>query len=121
MKELLEKYPKAAKVVREYYLNKLLESLKDKGLPEDFKEEVRKEGLPEEQIIRLLEANPYALVDVFDKNGIYINIQAFKDSKGTPLFGYFIEEEYRSTALPDRKTAEQGAIEIAMKLLEEKL
>jgi len=128
MKELLEKYPKAAKVVKEYYLNKLLKSLEDKGLDEDFKEHVRQQGVPEEQIFKLLEANPIALTDIFDSHGILINIDAFFNSKKEKTFGYLIDdgkdhpmEDNRSVVLPDRKTAEQGAVEYSFKLLEEKL
>ncbi len=57
-----------------------------------------------------------------------ININAFFDSKGGKIFGYLIDDgkehpydDNLSTALPDRKEAEKGAIEYSFKLLEEKL
>ena len=35
--ELLEKYDKAAIVIKQFYLNVMLESLKDDSLPENFR------------------------------------------------------------------------------------
>ncbi len=123
MKELLEKYPKAAKVVREYYLNKLLESLKDKGLPEGFKEEVKKEGVPEDRIISLLEANPAALMEVFDENEIYIHIGIDYPEIGehSPIMFTFDTGRGEINTFLTRKGAEKEAIIKAFSLLEEKL
>ena len=36
--DLLEKYPKTAQVVNEFYRSKMIESLNTEDVPEDFKE-----------------------------------------------------------------------------------
>jgi hypothetical protein len=131
MKGLLEKYPKAAKIVNEYYLAKLLESLNDKGLPDDFKEHVKQQGLPETQIVSLMEVNPYALVDVFDQNKIPIHIvvnSKLDDDRNVKsvTFGVIIamgSNDMKTVTewFPTRKEAEKVAIIEAFGILEEKL
>jgi len=136
MKELLEKYPKAAKVVHAYYLEKLLNSLNDRGLDEEFKEHVREQGLPIEQIVSLMEVNPIALVDVFTEHNIFITIIFHKEKVVPKLFelvglltyDYYIYcpklsnlEETGDMKRINRKDAEQDGIEAAFKLLESEL
>ena len=36
MKQLLEDHPKTAIVIKQWFLNKMLESIKDENVPEDF-------------------------------------------------------------------------------------
>lgn len=120
MKELLEKYPKAAKIVKEYYLNKLLESMKDKGLPDDFKEHVKQQGLPEEQIVSLIEINPGALIEVFDENNIFIDIDVhvFVDDKDCNYFSYkIVGTEIEHDSFETRKNAEKSAVSEAFEFL----
>jgi len=128
MKELLEKHPKSAKIVREYYLKKLLDSLEDKGLPDEFKEHVKQQGLPEEQIIKLLETNPGALTDVFDENGIYII--TFIDRRDTTpeevnfrtsISGKQGTLNTCKSLFKTRKEAEKEGVTEAFSLLEQKL
>jgi hypothetical protein len=131
MKELLEKYPKAAKVVKEYYLNKLLESLNDKSLPEEFKEHVKQQGLPETQIVSLMEVNPAALMEVFDENKIPIHIvvnSKLNDKREIESlsFGVIISMTSNDmTTIPKwfntRKDAEKIGIISAFEILEQKL
>ncbi len=125
MKELLEKYPKAAKIVKEYYLNKLLEGLKDKGLPEDFKDHVKQQGLPEEQIVKLLEVNPIALTEIFDKYKLIICINGLGQIEEEVSFIWSIFNGIGHQAdifkYETRKKAEEAAIIEAFKLLEDKL
>jgi AICAR transformylase/IMP cyclohydrolase PurH len=111
--KLLENYPKAAIVVKQWYLEKMLESLNNDSLPEDFKEHVRKEGVDDDKIAAVIDIGPRALFDVFDENHIYIQINV-----NTPHFSYAINEEdavIGSWQL--RKEAERAAIEQAFELL----
>src|SRR6476620_3442019 len=73
MIELLQKYPKAAKLVKEYYLEQLMKGLKE-DLPEEFKTHVREMGIDDERIARLIEVNPYHLSYFFDTQFIFIHI-----------------------------------------------
>jgi len=127
MTELLEKYPKAAKIVREYYLEQLLESLKEKSLPEEFKEHVREQGITNETISGIISGNPRLLFDVFDENEIFIQIGITIKEKWNYLVNDLMISNFPN--IPDvgnpdfksRKEAEQAAVEEAFKLLEEKL
>ena len=115
--ELLETYPKAAVVVKQWYLEKILESLNNDSLPEDFKEHVRNEGVDDDKIVAVIEAGPRALFDVFDENHIYIQINT-----NVPYFSYSINEgDVISGSWESRKVAERAAIEQAFEILNSKL
>ena len=126
MTELLQKYPKAAKVVREYYLEQLLESLKEKNLPDEFKEHVKQQGITDETVQGLVKGNPVLLFSVFDQNEIYIDIDVnitITSSKNTAYFSYKIPIASKSNDLLfiKRKDAEEAAVKEAFELLEQKL
>ena len=114
--ELLDEYPKAAIVIKQWYLDKMLESLKDEDLPEDFKEHVRQQGITNENVSKMLEGMPRALFDVFDGQKVVIQINTF------PSFSYSINEgDVISGSWETRKEAESAAIKEAFKLLNDKL
>jgi len=111
--EILETYPKATAVIKQWYLEKILESLNNDSLPEDFKEHVRNEGVDDDKIVAVIEAGPRALFDVFDENHIYIQINT-----NVPHFSYSINEgDVISGSWQLRKEAERAAIEQAFELL----
>ena len=64
MLELLENHPKTAIVIKQWLLDKLLESLKDESLPEDFKQHVREQGIDNDRVDKILTGSPRALFDV---------------------------------------------------------
>ena len=123
MTELLTKYPKAAKVVREYYLEQLLESLKEKNLPDEFKEHVKQQGITDETVQGLVSGNPALLFLVFDKNEIYIHIGIDYPEVGEhfPIMFSFDTGKGEINTFLTRKQAEQAAVEKAFELLEQKL
>lgn len=118
MLEIMEQYPEAARVVREYYLEKMLSSLNDDSLPEGFKEYVRSQGIDNEKIAKMLEVSPRGLFDVFDNNGIFIQINAFV---GTQSFSWNINNDGNNKHYGSRKEAETDAVIKAFELLNEKL
>ena len=117
-KTLLETYPKAAKVIKQHFVDQLVNSLKDADLPEDFKEFARQQEIDDDKIGGLIDAQPRGLFDVFDNNGVYIT---------TPVAaadGYFrweinSEAEVYETSeyLNNRKMAEIAAVEKAFEIL----
>ena len=117
MIELLQDYPEAAKLVTSYYLEKMLLSLDDSSLPEDFKEHVRAQGIDVDKIAVLAEASPRTLFDVFDENELYIQIDGDNKNGWNWEIGEFIE----NSSCSSRKEAELKAITEAFKLLNEKL
>lgn len=110
---LLEQHPKAALVVKNYYLEKLLESLNTDLLTDEFKQFVRDKGVPPDQLLSIIEDIPRNLFDVFDDNGLYIQISGYRDDWSWAI-GTFINK----STLSSRKEAEKEAIVQAFKLLE---
>lgn len=120
MIELLQDNPEAAKLVTSYYLEKMLLSLDDDSLPEDFKEHVRAQGIDVDKIAVLAEASPRTLFDVFDDNQLFIEIRISNTEFSYKIFPRdfdFLDV----TWYPSRREAEWMAISDAFKLLNEKL
>lgn len=115
--EMLETYPKSAIVVKQWFLEKMLESLNDDSLPEDFKEHVRSMGIDNDKVAGMVEHSPRALFDVFDEHKIFIQINV-----NTPYFSYSINGgDVISGSWDLRKDAERSAVQQAFNLLNEKL
>lgn len=118
MLELLQSYPKAAEVVKSYYLELMLETLNDSSLPENFKEHVREKGIDDDRLAKMLNGSPRSMFDVFDDNGIFINVTFDHEDR---LFRFSVEGEVDSQNYLFRKAAEEAAVAEAFKLLNEKL
>lgn len=116
MKELLEKYPKATEVIKSFYMEKLLASIKNNdSLPEDFKEFARQKGIDDDNVATMMEAAPRQLFDVFDANEIYIEIGLGKN------FRWRIGETEWSKHYEFRPDAEKDAVIKAYEMLNDKL
>jgi hypothetical protein len=118
MLELLKKYPKAAAVVKSHFLEIMLESLNTDSLPDDFKEHVRMQGINDDMVKKVLEKAPRNLFDVFDDNGMFINITFDHEDR---VFRYSVDGEVDSQNYLFRRAAEEAAITEAFSLLNEKL
>lgn len=120
--ELLETYGKAASVVKEFYLDKFLESLNTNDLPDNFKEFAREQGIDNDTVAKMIDAMPRALFDVFDANGINIVIHVYTEQPPTE-FAFSIPQDNvdYDQLYPTRKEAEAAAIEKAFEILNEKL
>jgi len=116
--ELLEKYDKAAIVIKQHFLNVMLESLKDDNLPENFKEYARQTSIDNDKIGKLIDVQPRGLFDVFDANKIYIGISP-NPLVGGMEFKYTIDDI--SGEHPTRKEVERIAVEKAFEILNNKL
>lgn len=118
--ELLEQHPKSGKLICSYYLEIMIESLKDEGLPEDFKESIREEGIDNRNVGAILDGNPRNLFDFFDDQAFFINIMTEKGK----TFSYNIIDHVSvgSTLMAKtRKEAEKEAIITAIGMLETRL
>jgi hypothetical protein len=117
-KEILEKNPLSAEVVRKWFTNKMFESIqKDDTVPEEFKNFILNEGLSNENLIIFIETNPRSLFDVFDDNKIFIEILLYPDGEFTCKIG----NKGTTISWKNRKEAEESAVEAAFDILEEKL
>jgi hypothetical protein len=122
--ELLEKYDKAAIVIKQFYLNAMLESLKDEELPENFKEYARQTTIDNDKIGKLIDVQPRGLFDVFDNNKVYIEMLVdYKKLDAT--FAYTVIDDDTMYSNPshynNRKEAEKKAVEQAFEILNNKL
>ena len=118
MTELLQSYPEAAKVVKSYYLEIMLESLNSETLPEDFKEHVREMGIDDDRLSKMLSGSPRSMFDVFDDNGVFINITFDHEFR---TFTYSVDGEVDSQTYLFRKAAEQAAVAEAFRILNARL
>lgn len=117
MLELLENHPKTAIVIKQWLLDKLLESLKDDSLPEDFKQHVREQGMENDKVAKILNGSPRALFDVFDSHKVYV--ETIVDELGG--FWWKIGETKSTCGYEFRINCDKAAIEESFKLLEAKL
>jgi hypothetical protein len=117
MLEILNKYPAASEVIRNWFTEQMIESLNTESIPDDFKEMLRKEKFDNEKLSNVLKHQPRSLFDVFDENDIIILIK-YHDNFG---FTWVVEEADEQTFYKTRKEAEYFAIEAAFEILEQKL
>jgi len=119
-KEILDANPKAASFIHDFYLNAMLDALEDDKLPENFKQFAREQGLPFENIIAMLDANPRGLFDVFDDQGIFINISTTNNGK---TYKCDVSQDLKGESQGGytRKEADLKGVILAIEMLEEKL
>lgn len=115
--ELIQNYPHAAAAVKEWFVNKMLESVKESNVPEDFKEMMREQGVTNDRLVAMMDASPRLLLDIFDENNIIIGINYDNGN-----FRYsFNGETVESIDFSSRREAEKEAIEEAFVMLDVKL
>jgi len=116
--ELLEKYPLSTEVVRTWFMEKMIESIKGADeVPEDFKNFMLEQGIDNDKMAIMIDANPRMLFDVFDENDLFIEIFMYPDVTFTCKIG----NEATTNSWKTRKDAEAFAIEAAFEMLENKL
>lgn len=115
--ELLEKYPLTAKVVREWFLERMIESLNDENVPDEFKDYMREQGVENDKLSKMIDVNPRMLLDVFDENDIIIETLLYHHGEFTIIIG----KQGTDKSWKTRKEAEMFAIEAAFEMLETKL
>ena len=116
MYNLLEKYPYATEAVRDWFMGKMIESFKDQNVPNDFKEYMRQQGIPNDRLAQMMQGNPRVLFDVFDDNKLIINIVHTEQG-----FTWSVDDVKNIQYYPYRKEAEIAAVERAFQLLDDKL
>jgi mRNA-degrading endonuclease RelE of RelBE toxin-antitoxin system len=114
--ELLEKYPLAKKIVKDWFMKSMLESFKDENVPEEFKQFMLEQGIEDDKVGKLIDVNVRILFDVFDENEIFISINV-TDRK----FSYRIDNVINPTEYSTRKECELISITRAFDILETKL
>lgn len=118
MLDLLNKYKKAADVINAHFTKKMIDSFEnDDEVPEEFKEFMKQRGVDNENLAKMLDVSPRALFDVFDENGLFIQIEGDNKNGWSWEVGSAIENSVCSS----RIEAEAKAVETAARLLNNKL
>ena len=124
--ELLEKFPKAADAIKEFYYGKMIESMsEDSSIPDDFKDMIKAQSFDNEYIATFIDTNPRFLFDLMDANEIIVQTPACW-VEGAVQFGYTIDRKNTemfgsSENYPYRNLAEAVAMEKAVQYLNDKL
>lgn len=113
--KLLQDNPDAAKIIKEYYVELMLNSLDDSSLPENFKDFLREQGIDDEKVAQMMEANARNVYDVLDDNGFIISILFDSNVK---RFVWYINDRGH-TVCTTRKQAENEAVAEAIVQLQE--
>lgn len=121
--ELLEKYPKAAEVIIKHYSDEFIKATESADIPEEFKEFAKQQQIDSQYVADFIDNNHRGTFDVFDANGVYIEILI--GYKPKPLFNYIIngdiEGNVEAILYDTRKEAETAAVEKAFEILNDKL
>ncbi len=115
--ELLEKHPHTTEVIRTWFLERMIESLNDENVPDDFKNFMREQGVEINKLATMIDANPRMLLDVFDENDIIIETSLYPNGEFTIKIG----NQATTNSWKTRKEAETFAIEAAFQMLEDKI
>jgi hypothetical protein len=115
--ELLEKYPLSAKIIKDWFLGQMIESLKKETIDEEFKTFMREQGIDDDKMGTLIDVNPRMLLDVYDDNKIFIEIFLYPNEEFTCKIG----NQATTQSWKTRKEAELFAVEAAFEILENKL
>ena len=124
--ELLETYPKAATVIKDFYNNKLIDSVSNSSeeIPEEFKEMIKQQSFDNEYVATFIDSNPRFLFDVFDDNELNVEILVMYSDRPS-MFTYTVVEgdliHTEPTKYNSRIAAERVAIEKAFQILNDKL
>ena len=115
MKEVFDNNPHATMVIQSWFMARMLDSLDDETVPEDFREMLRQQGVQKEHLVKMVEGSPRSLFDVLDEHEVVIQINTY------PHFSYSINNETIAGSWNTRKEAEMFAVSAAVEMLENKI
>ena len=122
MEELFKKYPEAAKAMVEFYTEVFKKSIEDSDVDEVYKQYARETvNIDDEHVAKMVEVTPRGGFDVFDANGIYINVTAFPNGSFLYSITGDVTEVGSTETSNTRIEAEKLAVERAFAILNEKL
>lgn len=121
IQNLLESHPKATVVVKQWFLDRMIESFKDETVPEDFKEYMKQQGIDTARISSMISGNPRVLFSVLDEQNVYVQVTINLQNLNKPSFTWSVNGKESSQWYETRIEAEKDAINHSFKVLEEKL
>ena len=105
MINLLEEHPKTTIVIKQWLLDKLLSSIDDSKVPDDFKEFARQQSMETTHVAGILQNTPRSMFDVFDNHKVYIDISCLNDK-----FLWGINDDMNNNVYETRKDADGAAV-----------
>ena len=115
--KLFNDYSKASEIIKQWFLDRMLESFKDETVPEDFKEHIRKQGIGTDKVVKIIGINPRSLFQVFDDNKLFIEIRV--NMEEGPEFSWGVNGKRSDDWYSTRVEAEMKAVIECFKLLNE--
>lgn len=115
--EILEKYPYCKKVIKDWFMQTMLESFKDQNVPEEFKQFMLDQGIEDDKVAKLIDVNIRILFDVLDENGVIVEVFLYPSGEFTCRIG----NQATTLSWKTRKEAEHFGVEAAFDILEKKL
>jgi hypothetical protein len=117
--EMLQENPVSSKIITSYYTTKMHESIDEDVFPEEFVEHMKSIVVTEQDLAKLVDANPIGLSEVFDQHEIYACLEMTFD-KGKPKFRININGAIGEEVFDNRKSAESVMITECIKMLNTK-
>ena len=124
--DVLEKFPKAADAIKEFYYGKMIDTMSDDStIPDEFKAMIRAQAFDNEYLATFIDTNPRFLFDLMDVNEIIVQTPSVW-VEGAVQFGYTIERKNVDTigsseTYSYRNIAEGIAMEKAIEYLNNQL
>lgn len=119
--EILKENKRAAKYIKEWFLERLATNIKNFKRDDQFKELMSNTTVTDEQIENIISQAPRNILDVLDSQGVLISI-VVKDEKFLGnVFNARTEEKIDVNKHTTRKEFDVSAMKIALPILEENL
>jgi|TARA_R110000868_G_scaffold823_3_gene6178 hypothetical protein len=116
--KIISEYPNTVIQLKEFFLDKLVESFNEFDDDVDFKRFMVESGITDDQITNVLEGNPRSCFDMFDKHNLILSV--VYEKKG---FTFFFNDDSttKKSYFDTRLECEKAALETAIDLLEQLL
>lgn len=113
--EVLNLYPLATEVVRDWFIKKMKQCLQEDMVNEEFMEFMMRKGVPDDTLAIMLDQNPRTFFDVLDENKLIVEIIY----AGNGLFYFTINDKNVSNSgdFQGRISCERAAVIKALEML----
>jgi hypothetical protein len=124
--EILNDYPIATEIVREWFLKRMRRSFEEDNVSDEFKEGMLKMGVPDSTLAIMLDQSPRNFFDVLDENGICVTIdyESRHDTNLAPtlpdkkIFTYQLNHlHFHKEEFDNRVSCERAAVVKALEML----
>jgi DNA-binding winged helix-turn-helix (wHTH) protein len=119
--EILRANKKAGNYIKEWFLEKLANNIKNFKRDESFKQLMSNTTVTDEQIDTIISEAPRNLLDLLDDKGVMITIVAKGESFSGNIYNARTEEQLDIDKHTTRKEFDVSALQKALPILEENL